>query len=377
MKTGILATLLLITLVGCSDRRESTAGAAIDKPPAVDVTAGKAIAERDCKACHGLDGKGAAPGIPNVAAQRDRYLLASLKEYTEAKRVHAALIDMTANMSEADMRNVVAYYAGLPPIAGVAGKDLKVSSPYEDGKALAATCTKCHGEAGNSRTPGMPSLAGQQPHYLVAAIQEYHQGERKTAPMKSMLTGSDRLQLEKLALYFASQTPAQRPPPAFGNPEAGKVTITFCGGCHGSDGVSRDASTPSLAGQDPQYLVKAIKAYRTTRQHGGVHRYVAGLSNQDIVDIAAFYAIQKPLAADNVPSSTPELAQKCNRCHDADNATVTAPKMRGQDKDYLVMALRAYRDGKRESSTMHNMSSIYRNALIDTIATWYAGQPAK
>lgn len=376
MKTAILATLLLLTLVGCSDRKELTAGATIEKPPAVDVTAGKAIAERDCKACHGLDGKGVAPGIPNVAAQRDRYLLASLKEYKEAKRVHAALIGMAANMSEADKRNVVAYYAGLPPIASVAVSDLKVPSPYEDGKALAATCTKCHGEAGNSRTPGTPSLAGQQPHYLVAAIQEYHQGERKTAPMKSMLTGSDRLQLEKLGLYFASQTPAQRPPPAVGDPEAGKLTTTFCGGCHGSDGVSRDVSTPSLAGQDPQYLVKAIKAYRTTRQHGGVHRDVAGLSNQDLVDIAAFYAIQKPMAADNVLSSTQELAEKCNRCHDADNATVTAPKMRGQDKDYLVMALRAYRDGKRESSTMHGMSSIYRNAFIDSIATWYAGQPA-
>jgi cytochrome c553 len=107
-----------------------------------------------------------------------------------------------------------------------------------------------------------------------------------------------------------------------------------------------------------------------------VHRDVAGLSNQDLVDIAAFYAIQKPMAADNVLSSTQELAEKCNRCHDADNATVTAPKMRGQDKDYLVMALRAYRDGKRESSTMHGMSSIYRNAFIDSIATWYAGQPA-
>ena len=123
--------------------------------------------------------------------------------------------------------------------------------------------------------------------------------------------------------------------------------------------------------------MKAIKAYRTTRQHGDVHHYVAGSSSQDIVEFAAFYAIQKPLAADNVLSSTRELAEKCNRCHDADNAAVTAPKMRGQDKDYLVMALRAYRDGKRESSTMHSMSAIYRNALIDSVATWYAGQPAK
>ena len=38
------------------------------------------------------------------------------------------------------------------------------------------------------------------------------------------------------------------------------------------------------------------------------------------------------------------------------------------------MTLRAYRDGKRESSTMHNMRTVYGNVLIDTFATWYASQ---
>ena len=381
MKNLLIAVVASAVLVGCSENKDQTpakaAAALAGKQVAEDASAGKAIAERDCKACHGLDGKGVAPGVPNLAAQRAPYLVASLKEYKEGKRPHAALKDMAANMSDADMRNVAAYYATLPPISSSAGSGTKVASLYEEGKALAAACTKCHGEDGNSKTAGTPTLAGQQPHYLVAAIQEYHQGERKTAAMKSMATGSDRLELEKLGLYFASQTPVQRPAPSFGDPEAGKPATAICGGCHGAGGVSHDASTPSLAGQDPQYLVKAIKAYRTTRQHWGMQRYVAGLSDKDIANIAAFYAVQKPQAADKVPSSTQELAEKCNRCHDAENAAIAAPKMRGQDKDYLILALRAYRDGKRESSTMHSMSSIYSNALIDSIATWYASQPPK
>ena len=45
---------------------------------------------------------------------------------------------------------------------------------------------------------------------------------------------------------------------------------------------------------------------------------------------------------------------------------MAAPKMKGQDKDYLVMALRAYRDDKRESSTMHRMLSPYSNAIIES-----------
>jgi cytochrome c553 len=53
------------------------------------------------------------------------------------------------------------------------------------------------------------------------------------------------------------------------------------------------------------------------------------------------------------------------------------PKIRGQDQDYLVMALRAYRDDRRESSAMHKMSLPYGDALIESLASYYAGQPPK
>jgi len=250
------------------------------------------------------------------------------------------------------------------------------ASLLEKGKALAAGCAKCHGEDGNSKMPGTPSLAGQQPHYLVTAIQEYHRGDRGTAAMKAILRDSSRLDLESLALYYASRTPAQRPAPSFGDPAAGEPRTAMCGGCHGPRGVSSDAATPSLAGQDPRYLMKSIKAYRTSRQHWGMQRYVAGLSDKDMENITAFYVVQQPRAADSVPSSARELAVKCDRCHDTeDSAKMVVPILRAQDKDYLVMALRAYRDDKRESTTMHKMSVVYSNAVIDDIASYYASQP--
>lgn len=374
MKNLLLGVVLVLALAACTDKRESA-----PKPAAAaDIAAGKVIADRDCKTCHGANGGGVAPAIPHLAAQRERYLLASLKEYKEGKRAHAALKDMVTRMSEADLRNVAAYFASLPPVANTAAQDVKHSSPYEQGKKLAAACAGCHGEDGNAKTPGTPSLAGQQPHYLVAAIQEYHRGDRKIGLMKSQLRDSDRLDLESLALYFAAQTPVQRAPATRGDPAAGEPLTAMCGGCHGPRGVSADSATPSLAGQDALYLANAIKAYRKTRQNWGMQRYVAALSDQDIDNISAFYAAQKPRAADQVPTSTQELADKCNRCHDAeDTPALSAPKMRGQDKDYLVMALRAYRDGKRESTTMHNMSFPYSNAIIESLASWYASQPAK
>ena len=372
MKNLLLAIALSAALIGCTDKKEPAVEAAT-----ADIGAGKAIAERSCRTCHGLDGKGVAPAIPHLAAQRARYLLASLMEYKDGKRTHAALRDMTANMSAADMRNIAGYYASQPPIVNATAGDVKHSSPYEQGQKLSTACAKCHGEDGNSKAPGTPTLAGQQPHYLVAAIQEYHQGERATASMKSMLRDASKLELENLALYFAAQTPVQRAAPPRGTPAAGEPASAMCGGCHGVHGVSTDAATPSLAGQDFNYLVKATKAYRTTRKNWGMQRYVAGLSDKDIDNVAAFYTAQKPMAADKVPSSTQELAEKCNRCHDPENPGMAAPKMRGQDKDYLVMALRAYRDDKRESSTMHRMSFPYSNAIIESLASWYASQPAK
>ena len=53
------------------------------------------------------------------------------------------------------------------------------------------------------------------------------------------------------------------------------------------------------------------------------------------------------------------------------------PRIRGQDKDYLVMALREYRDDRRESTTMHKMSLPYGDSIIESIAAYYASQPPK
>jgi len=379
MKSLLLGVAITLALAGCSERKEAApVPVPQQKAPTADLGAGKALADRSCKACHGLDGRGAGPGIPHLAAQRENYLFAALKEYKEGKRHHSGLRELAAKMTEADMRNIAAYYSSQPPVAAAAA-DVKHSSPYEQGKKLAEACSSCHGEDGNAKTPGTPNLAGQQAVYLVAAIHEYHRGDRAIGAMRSMLSDSHRLELENLALYFSVQTPIKRAAPKRGDAAAGEALSTACGGCHGAQGVSRDVQTPSLAGQDFDYLVKATKAYWTERKNWGMQRYVAGLSEKDVDNIVAYYATQEPRAAEQMPAPTQELAAKCDRCHDDDsNASMVAPKMKGQDKDYLVMALRNYRDaGDRESSTMHRMSFPYGNAMIESVANWYASQPAK
>jgi cytochrome c553 len=376
MKHFLLGIFVSMALIGCSDDQQPAGKDAAEKQPAADIAAGKVVAERDCKGCHSLDGKGVAPGIPNLAGQWDRYLIVSLQEYKDRKRTHGALRDIASHLSEAETRNVAAYFASLPPIAPAPGQ---VFSPFDHGKALAPTCTKCHGDNGNSKTAGVPDLAGQQPHYFVAATQEYLNGARETSPMHSLIRGLNKVDLDSVALFFASQTPAQRPAPSFGSPPAGEPLTRLCAGCHGAHGVSSDSATPGLASQDAQYLVNSIKAYRNKRRHEAMQLAIAALSDKDIENIAAFYTVQRSRAAEDGQTLVRELTDRCNRCHSADTgaASVVFPRINGQDKDYLTMALRAYRDGRRQSSVMHNMSVPYGDAIVESLASFYAAQAPK
>jgi len=346
--------------------------------PVGDAKAGQKLADTDCKACHGEDGGAVAPGIPHLAGQREAYLLASLHAYKEGKRSHAALKVIAEHMSEADIRNVSAYYAGLPAL-GRAASASPQSSPYEQGKARAAECAQCHGADGNSTRPGLPNLAGQPARYLILALQEYARGERKVSATHGVMRALKPTEMEAVALYFASQTPAARSAPEASDPAAGAALSAVCSGCHGAHGVATDSSVPNLASQDFTYLVEAIKAYRTTRKREKMRLYITGLGDPDIRNLAAFYTLQKSSPAEKAQTMVRDLIDKCDRCHGAgvEVPGMPVPKIHGQDRDYLATALRAYRDDRRESTTMHKMSMPYGDSIIDSIASHYAAQPAK
>jgi cytochrome c553 len=79
-----------------------------------------------------------------------------------------------------------------------------------------------------------------------------------------------------------------------GDIEAGKAKSAICASCHGPNGNSVNPLWPNLAGQKEQYLVKQIKAFRDgTRQDPMMAPMVAALSDEDIANLAAYYAAQK------------------------------------------------------------------------------------
>ena len=80
-----------------------------------------------------------------------------------------------------------------------------------------------------------------------------------------------------------------------GDPESGKIKNAICAGCHGIDGF-RTAypevySVPKIGGQNPVYLANALRAYKNgNRNHPGMMAIASSLSEQDILDLAAYYA---------------------------------------------------------------------------------------
>ncbi len=373
MTNTFLCFGITIALFGCGEKQQPSSSSAAN--PGM----GKTLASKNCVACHGMDGKGVTSDIPHLAAQAETYLVASLNAYKEGKRSHAALRDMAAGMSNADIRNVAAYFASLPPVKNPAMPESQ--DIHEKGKAASAVCAACHGVDGNSVTAGIPSLAGQQPEYFITAVKSYLKGSRKfaTKEKEAMVSALNQVDIEAMALYFASQQPAQRKAPAVGNAAAGEPLSAECGACHGAKGISSDSKIPTLAGQDAQYLADAIKAYQDeSRQQEAMHNTLVGSSLSDIQHVAAFYSVQTSRPAEDKTFSAKELADKCERCHapGMDNPMMIFPKIHGQNREYLIKALKSYRDNQRGSSPMHKMSLPYSEAVIESIATWYANQPA-
>ena len=91
-------------------------------------------------------------------------------------------------------------------------------------------------------------------------------------------------------LIMAPAMPAQA-----GDAAAGKAKIATCMACHGQDGKAIAPNYPNLGGQNEQYLAEALKAYKSgARNNPMMAPMVAALSDEDIENVAAYYASQSP-----------------------------------------------------------------------------------
>lgn len=178
-----------------------------------------------------------------------------------------------------------------------------------------------------------------------------------------------------------------------GDPEAGKAKAAACAACHGPGGNSTNPEWPRLAGQSEAYTVSQLKAFKDgSRSNPLMAGQVAGLSEQDMKDIAAYFFNQDPLTG----AASPELAETgesvyragnaesgvpaCIGCHGPagdGNAAAAYPRLAGQHADYVAAQLRIYRDGERKGTAKSKMMSDVAAKLTDeeiaAVASYLSG----
>jgi cytochrome c553 len=190
------------------------------------------------------------------------------------------------------------------------------------------------------------------------------------------------------AAAFGSTAPAL----AAGSKEAGQTKSTPCVACHGIDGNSANPEWPSIAGQHESYFVRQLKAFRAgERQNPLMSPMAAGLSDEDIADLAAFYSSQTARGGEAEPSKL-KLGQKvyragnmeeqtmaCAACHGPTgrgNPLADYPAIQGQHATYVAAQLRAYKAGTRTSDPnqmMRSLAARLSEAEIDAVASYVQG----
>lgn len=194
--------------------------------------------------------------------------------------------------------------------------------------------------------------------------------------------------LVAVATLSAAATGALAQGPA-GDAAAGKKKAEMCIGCHGIPGYQNSFpeihKVPKISGQSEKYIVAALNGYKSgERKHPSMRGIAGSLSEQDMADLAAFYAAQ----AGKAPGDTPKapsaevaaLLEKgaCVSCHGANfNKPVdpSYPKIAGQYPDYLFVALKAYTvDGNnvvgRANPIMAGMAKQFKPAELRAIAKY-------
>lgn len=214
-----------------------------------DIAAGEEKSKA-CNACHGERGISQQDNYPHLHGQRKTYLLRQMRNFRDkVDRRDPIMTPMLEAMTDQDLVNLAAYYSGLGGILGS-------STPSENG----------HAEA-------MPTpAAAKAPEPATAAEAE---AETTTPAAPSAVAAA----------------PAPAPAPQAGDASAGKTKSAACAACHGMDGRGTTPLFPNLNGQQAEYLAHQLKLFRDgKRQDATMAPMALSLTDQDIADLAAFYA---------------------------------------------------------------------------------------
>jgi cytochrome c553 len=166
----------------------------------------------------------------------------------------------------------------------------------------------------------------------------------------------------------------------------GATLALNCTMCHGAQGISASDS-PNLAGQYPEVIIKQLHDFKSGKRQSSLMEAIAkGLSDRNIVDLAAYFAYlpKARTAPTTYDEALPALVRvgaplrniaPCISCHGGVDQKLGAPWIEGMPKDYLVEQLRAFASGARRNDSEAQMRNMVRGmtaAEMDEVATFYA-----
>ena len=151
----------------------------------------------------------------------------------------------------------------------------------------------------------------------------------------------------------------------------GAEMAAACAACHGESGNSKTENIPSLAGHPAPYLTIQLILFREQQRQNEIMTPLAkALSDEDIENLAAYFAGQKRIAMDPAPDAERASrgkatadAQRCGTCHLPDySGREQIPRLAAQREDYLTKTMRDYKSGARSgldgmmTSVLHGVS---------------------
>jgi len=170
---------------------------------------GAAISTAVCAACHSNDGSRGSAANPIIQGQHPDYLVKQLADFKAGKRDNPIMRAIAQPLSEADMKNVAAFYAGKQAKPGFAkNKDLAMLGEkiYRGGVAErnVPACAGCHSPNGAGIPAQYPRLGGQHADYVQAQLVAFRGGTRQNNPVMPGVAAqlSDR-EIKALSDYIA------------------------------------------------------------------------------------------------------------------------------------------------------------------------------
>jgi cytochrome c553 len=173
---------------------------------AADVEAGRKLAEA-CQGCHGSNGVSQIQGTPSLAGQPDQFIQWQLVFFRSGRRKNELMQPIAGALSDADIRNLGAYFTRLPPPPRATGGD-KQPGLSQAGRTVADQnrCRSCHTDS-FAGTQAAALLSHQREEYLVTALHDYRTGARAStgvAAMNEVAGALDDNQIAAVAHYLAS-----------------------------------------------------------------------------------------------------------------------------------------------------------------------------